>query len=73
MRICKEYKGMGNTAMIEKHWNRPAFEGDKVKADIYRVVFYANHDQDFIYHVTCFETLEEAENHVKEYPFFEEV
>ena len=73
MEIVKTYKGAGNTATIEKHKNRPAYQGDKIRATLYRVVFTANHDHDFIYHVVCFETLSEAEKHISEYPFFKEV
>lgn len=73
MKIIKVYTGAGNTATIEKHTGRPAFKGDRVKADLYRVIFAADHDHGFIYHVVCFETLKEATNHISEYKFFEEV
>ena len=72
MRVVKTYEGEGCSAVIEKHTNRPAFKGDKVKADLYRVIFKADHDNGFIYHVVCFETLEEATGHVAEYKFFKE-
>lgn len=72
MRVVKTYNGEGCTATIEKHTNRPAFKGDKVKADRYRVIFKADYDYDFVYHVVCFETLKEATEHVAEYKFFKE-
>jgi len=71
--ILKIYKGLGNTAKIEVYHGKQAFKGDRIKADTYRVVFSQDFEGGFIYHVTCFESFEEAEKHISEYPFFEAV
>ena len=71
MSIIKTYKGGDNTAIIERYPRKKAYSGDKYPSTLYRVVFSADYDNNFIYHVVCFETLKDATAHVAEYPFFE--
>ena len=71
--IVEIYKGLGNTAKIEKITGKKAFLDDKLKKDTYRVIFSQDFEGNFVYHVICFETLKEAQSHVAEYPFFVKV
>lgn len=75
MEIVKVYQDAehANRAEIERHTNKKTYIDDTATHVLYRVVFYADYDHSFIYHVVCFETLSEAEKHISEYPFFKEV
>lgn len=71
MKVVKTYlDSHRNRAEIELHENRPAFCGDTIKGDCYRLVLYADYDGGFVYHVSCYETLADAENELKKYSDF---
>lgn len=51
----------GNTATIEK-WKTLPYNGAKKKTDAYRLSLYASYDNNFLYHVSTYESMEELEN-----------
>ena len=51
----------GNTGIIEEVNTYP-YKGASKRQKSYRVIVKADYDNDFIYHISVFETLEEAKN-----------
>ena len=54
----------GNTGIIEEVNTYP-YTGASKRQKGYRVMIKADYDNDFIYHVSVFETLEEAKNDLR--------
>ena len=49
----------GNIAKIEK-WNTIPYKGAKEKTPLFRLCLMAAYDNNFVYHISCYETLEGA-------------
>lgn len=65
MNIVKRFRdNFGNLALIEKVNTLP-YNGAPRKTEGYRLMLFAEYDDNFIYHVSCYETLEEAESKLK--------
>lgn len=65
MNIVKRFRDdFGNLALIEKV-NTFAYNGAPKKTEGYRLMLFAEYDDNFLYHVSVYETLEEAENKLK--------
>lgn len=58
----------GNIGIIEEVYILP-YKGAKKKQKGYRALAIAEYDNNFIYHVSVFETLEEAKNDLKSCAF----
>ena len=61
--ISKYSDDFGNIAEIDKGTG-PAYKGGP-KTTFYRVMAYASYDNDFLFHVSVYETMEEAEEALK--------
>ena len=60
MDIIKTFKDKyGNIATIEK-WETIPYKGATEKTILFRLILMATYDNDFIYHINCYETLEET-------------
>ncbi len=60
MDIIKTFKDKyGNIATIEK-WETIPYKGATEKTILFRLILMATYDNDFIYHISCYETLEET-------------
>lgn len=67
MDIIKTFKDdYGNVATIEK-WETIPYKGATSKTILFRLVLMAAYDNDFIYHVSCYETLEETIRELHKY------
>ncbi len=54
----------GDTGIIEEVNTYP-YKGASKRQKSYRVIVKADYDNDFIYHISVFETLEEAKNDLR--------
>lgn len=65
MNIVKRFRDdFGNAALIEKV-NTFAYNGAPRKTEGYRLMLIAEYDGNFVYHVSVYEILGEAENKLK--------
>lgn len=65
-KLVSEWKDdYGNRALIEEVEIKPHKEAKLEKA--YRLSCYAEYDEDFCYHISIFDSLESAENQLKEF------
>ena len=58
----------GNTATIEKGKTLP-YNVAKKKTDAYRLSLYATYDNNFLYHVSTYESMEYLENDLKKFSY----
>lgn len=61
---------MGSWAGIYKSDNHPRFKGDSPTHTDYTLTLYAGYDGNRIYHVSIYETLEEAQAALQAFPGF---
>ena len=62
-------RATGNTLVIEKT-KVHAYQGATNKIDCYRVI--VKDEEDFVFHINCYETLDDAIVKIaKEFPYFE--
>ena len=60
MSVIKTLKDdYGNIATIEKMQTIP-YRGVSIKTPLFRLCLMAEYDNNFLYHVSCYETLEET-------------
>lgn len=65
MNIVKRFRDdFGNLALIEKV-NTFAYNGAPRKTEAYRLMLFAEYDDNFMYHVSCHETLGDAKYNLR--------
>lgn len=68
MQVLKTSNCLGNTAIIEKVKNYP-YKNAPARAEKYRVTVSADYNNNFIFFVSCYETLKEAKEALKKLCF----